>query len=287
MKDCVVIGKGPAGISAAVYLKRAGLDVVVVGKGYGALVKTDKIENYYGFVEPISGKDLVELGLKQAERIGIPIVTDEIISITKEENYIVQGLESKFEAKTVLFAMGKSRKGIKAKGFEEYKGRGISFCAVCDGFFYKGKKLAVIGSGDYAVAELGELTNFTKDITLFTNGSEITASNLPEGIKVVKEPITEIFGEQAVKGIRTKEQDYPVDGIFVAIGTAGATDFATKLGVYIDGDNIEVDEDFMTNLEGLYAAGDCVGGFLQISTAVADGANASKAMIKYIKSKKK
>lgn len=287
MKDCVVIGKGPAGISAAIYLKRAGLDVVVVGKGYGALEKTDKIENYYGFVEPISGKELVELGLKQAERIGVEIVTDEVVSITKEEDFIVKGIESNFEAKTVLLAMGKSRKGLKVKGFEEYRGRGISFCAVCDGFFYKGKKLAVIGNGDYAIAELEELLNFSKDITLFTHGSDVTAANIPQGVEVVKEPITEIFGEQTVKGIKTNDKEYAVDGIFVAIGTAGATDFANKLGVYTDGDNIEVDAEFMTNLEGLYAAGDCVGGFLQISTAVADGANASKSIIKYVKANKK
>lgn len=283
MRDAIVIGKGPAGISAAIYLKRAGIDVLVIGKGYGALENSDKIENYYGFEEPISGKELIEKGIKQAENLGIEVITDEVVSIEKYENFIVKTLDKSFEAKTVLLATGKSRVKIDIKGFEEFKGKGISFCAVCDGFFYRNKKVAVIGNGKYAANELSELMNFTKDIILFTNGQDLTTDNIPDDIDIVYDKISEIYGDDKIKGLIAGNTNFDVDGIFIALGTASASDFAMKMGVFTEKDSIIVDEDFMTNVEGFYAAGDAIGGFLQIAKAVSDGAHASKGMIKYIK----
>lgn len=283
MRDAIVIGKGPAGISAAIYLKRAGIDVLVIGKGYGALENSDKIENYYGFEEPISGKELIEKGIKQAENLGIEVITDEVVSIEKYENFIVKTLDKSFEAKTVLLATGKSRVKIDIKGFEKFKGKGISFCAVCDGFFYRNKKVAVIGNGKYAANELSELMNFTKDIILFTNGQDLTTDNFPDDIDIVYDKISEIYGDDKIKGLIAGNTNFDVDGIFIALGTASASDFAMKMGVFTEKDSIIVDEDFMTNVEGFYAAGDAIGGFLQIAKAVSDGAHASKGMIKYIK----
>lgn len=283
MRDAIVIGKGPAGISAAIYLKRAGIDVLVIGKGYGALENSDKIENYYGFENPISGKELIEKGIKQAENLGVEIITDEVVSVEKYENFIVKTLDKSFEAKTVLLATGKSRVKIDIKGFEEFKGKGISFCAVCDGFFYRNKKVAVIGNGKYAANELSELMNFTKDIILFTNGQDLTTDNIPDDIDIVYDKISEIYGDDKIKGLIAGNTNFDVDGIFIALGTASASDFAMKMGVFTEKDSIIVDEDFMTNVEGFYAAGDAIGGFLQIAKAVSDGAHASKGMIKYIK----
>jgi thioredoxin reductase (NADPH) len=283
MRDAIVIGKGPAGISAAIYLKRAGIDVLVIGKGYGALENSDKIENFYGFEEPISGKELIEKGIKQAENLGIEVITDEVVSIEKYENFIVKTLDKSFEAKTVLLATGKSRVKIDIKGFEKFKGKGISFCAVCDGFFYRNKKVAVIGNGKYAANELSELMNFTKDIILFTNGQDLTTDNIPDDIDIVYDKISEIYGDDKIKGLIAGNTNFDVDGIFIALGTASASDFAMKMGVFTEKDSIIVDEDFMTNVEGFYAAGDAIGGFLQIAKAVSDGAHASKGMIKYIK----
>lgn len=286
MKDVIVIGKGPAGISTAVYLKRAGLDVSVIGKGYGSLEKTEKIENYFGFETPIIGTELVDKGIKQAENIGIEVISDEVTSIEKYEDFIIKTVNNSYEAKAVLLATGKSRVSINIDGFEEYKGKGISFCAVCDGFFYKNKKLAVIGNGDYAAHELSDLLNFSKDITLFTNGLDLTTDKIPDGVKIVTEKITKFFGDEKIKGIATGDTNYEIDGVFVAIGTASASDFALKMGVFTEKDNIVVDENFMTNVDGLFAAGDAIGGFLQISKAVSDGAHASVSIIKYVKSKK-
>ena len=283
MNDVVIIGKGPSGVSAAIYLKRAGIDVVVIGKDLGSLNTEHTIENYYGFSEPIVGKDLIQMGIKQAQNIGIPVVEDEIVGISKEEEFKVVGVNREYTAKAVMLAMGKARKGLKINGFKEFQGKGISFCAVCDGFFYRGKNLAVIGSGDYAIAEMNELLNITDKVTLFTDGNKLEHEINSDKVKVIEGKISEIYGDSVVKGISIGEDKYDVDGIFVAIGTAGAVDFALKMGVYIEGDSIEIDQDYMTNIDGLFAGGDCIGGFLQVSKAVADGANASKSIIKYIK----
>lgn len=285
MADVIVIGKGPAGISAAVYMARAGLQVLCIGKGAGLLERAELIENYYGFREPISGKELLANGIAQAQRLGVNILSEEVISIDKEESFLVKTTEATHTAKAVLLATGKARQGVRIKGFEELRGKGLSFCATCDGFFYRGKRLAVIGSGDYAAEELAHLQSFTKDITLFTNGAPLTTTKLAEGISVIAEPITEILGVEndRVSGIATISARYDFDGIFVAIGTASAADFAAKIGVMLNGGDIAVDEGFMTNVEGLYAAGDCIGGYLQVSKAVGDGAVASRSIIQYVK----
>ena len=287
MKDAIIVGKGPAGISAAVYLKRAGLDVLVIGKDSGALSKKYVIENYYGFENPINGEELFKKGIAQAENLGIEVVSDEVTDIQMMDSFIVKTPKEEYNSKTVLLATGKSRQKLSVPGFDNFKGKGISFCAVCDGFFYKGKKVAVIGNGDYAIAEALELINFTKEVTIFTNSDESLALKIPDGVKVVSGKIDEIVGENVVSGIKIQDTVYSCDGIFIAIGTASASDFALKLGVFQKKDDIIVDEDYMTNVKGFFAAGDAIGGFLQVSTAVADGANASRGMIKFIKQKNK
>lgn len=283
MKDVIIIGKGPAGISAAIYLKRAGFEVTVLGNDLGALAKSEKIENYYGFEVPLSGEELINKGINQAKNLGIEVLSEEVVDITKEKDFIVTTTTNTYEAKAVLLATGKSRQKLNIEGFEEYKGKGISFCAVCDGFFYRGKTVAVIGNGDYAAAEAKELTNFAKEVIVFTNSDKLATEKLPDSIKVVNGKIDKIIGEETVTGIVVDGSTYNMNGIFVAIGTASANDFALKLGAFMDKDNIAIDENFMTNVEGLFAAGDCIGGFLQVATAVADGANASRGIMKYIK----
>ena len=162
MRDVIIIGKGPAGISAAIYLKRGNLDVLVVGKDKGSLQKAEAIENYFGFPEAISGSELLDRGVKQAERLGVEILTDEVVGIKQEETFILQTSNSELETRSILIATGMSRTGLKVKGFETLSGKGISFCAVCDGFFYKGKSLAVIGNGDYAASEMADLEHLPR-----------------------------------------------------------------------------------------------------------------------------
>ena len=287
--DAIIIGKGPAGISASLYLARAGYRVLVVGKDGGALERAEKIENYYGFPDPLTGAELVNRGIGQATRLGVTVVSDEVTGISLEDSLQVKTPRGEYRAKTVLLATGKSRISLKVPGFEEYRGRGISFCAICDGFFYRGKRLGIIGTGDYAAAEFNELLHFTKDLTLFTNGEPISSTNFPANMAVVTERILSFTGEGKLEAIVTDGIEggsvYSVDGFFVAIGTAGAADFAAKIGIEVKGTDIVVDGEHMTNVPGVFAAGDCIGGYLQVAKAVADGALAAKGMVAFLKKK--
>ncbi len=282
--DAIVIGKGPAGIQAAVYLARAGRSVLVIGKDRGALERAEKIENFFGYPEPVGGAEIVDRGIAQAERLGVRVLTAEVVGIGIGESFEVKTADAAYTARAVLLATGKARTSLKAEGFETYRGKGISFCAVCDGFFFRGKPLALVGSGDYAANELHELAHFTDDITVFTNGEKIPAGRFPDGYRVVEEKIARFVGGDRLSSIETESgETVSVDGCFVAVGTAGATDFAAKIGFETKGHDIVVDPEFRTNMPGLWAAGDCVGGYLQIAKAVSDGALAAKSMIAWLK----
>lgn len=282
--DAVIIGKGPAGIQAAVYLARAGQSVLVIGKDRGALERAEKIENFYGYPEPVSGSDIVDRGIAQAERLGVRVVTDEVVGIGIGDGYEVKTGSDLFGARSVLIATGKSRTKVKAPGFDDLRGKGISFCAVCDGFFFRGKPLALVGSGEYAAAELHELQQFSDKITVFTNGEKPEPGRFPEGVRIVENRITRFVGTERLTGIETESGiTVSVEGCFVAVGTAGAADFAAKIGFETKGHDIAVDGEYQTNMPGLWAAGDCVGGYLQIAKAVSDGALAAKSMIAWLK----
>lgn len=283
--DCLIMGKGPAGISASLYLQRAGLSTLVAGKDFGALEKAENIQNYYGFPGGISGKELAERGIEQAQELGAVVCSEEIVSIEQEsEGFFVRTNQKEYQAKSILLAAGKSRQSLPLKGFDRLTGHGISFCAVCDGFLYRGKRLALIGSGPYAAEEYSVLNRFTEQITVFSNGQPVTGE-FPQGLEIVSSPIEEAIGEQRVESLRAGNKEYPVDGIFVAIGTASASDFAVKLGLFTEQGNIVKNPDYSTALEGVFAAGDCVGGFLQVSTAVGEGALAAQSIIRYLKKK--
>ena len=283
MFDVLIVGGGPAGISAAVYLKRFRLDIVIIMKDYGTLAKTDHIENYYGFVEPITGTQLVENGINQAKRMGISIIEEEVLNIEYFDTFTVKTNKSEYLAKTVLLTTGASRSGLKVKGFNDYVGKGISYCAVCDGFIYRNKRIGVVGAGEFMLEEYEVLKNFTNELTVFTNGVPLSVDI--HGATLVSEPITAILGDEQIRQVKTSLATYDVDALFVAIGTPSASDFALRMGAFLKNNDIEVDESFMTNIPGLFAAGDCIGGFYQIAKAVSDGAHASVAINKYIRQK--
>jgi thioredoxin reductase (NADPH) len=282
--DVIILGHGPAGMSAAIYLARGGHTVLALGKGRGALERAELIENYYGFPEPVTGAELVDRGVAQAKRLGVEIVDGEAVSIGMEDSFVVKTTEAEYRARAILLATGKQRVTLNVPGFENLRGKGISFCATCDGFFYRGKKIAVVGTGDYAASELHELLAFTKDITLFTNGAKISSSRFPEGVIVIEEKIEAFDGAEKLSAIRTADGvSHAADGAFIALGTAGAADFAAKVGVEVNGSDIVIDRDCMTNLPGIFAAGDCTGGLLQVAKAVAEGAIAAKGINAFLK----
>lgn len=288
MYDSIIIGKGPAGISAGLYIKRAGMKVLIIGKDGGALAKTEKIDNFYGQEETMTGEELLLKGIRQAERLGIEVLTDEVIGVEYTGNFIVKTRNGEYQAKTLILATGTSRKKPQIKGIEEFEGRGISYCAVCDAFFYRNKEVSVLGSGDYAIEEAKVLLPVASNVTILTDGKQIVQnrSNDLEDLNINEKKVRELRGNQVVEEILFEDDStLKTNGVFVAIGTATSTDLARKLGVIINGNDIVVNENMQTNVPGLYACGDCTGGLLQIAKAVHEGAIAGLAVVKEIRKK--
>lgn len=285
--DCAIIGKGPAGLSAAIYIVRSGLEATVIGRDLGALSKADKIENYFGFEQPLSGSDLVSRGISQAKRLGAKIITAEVTGANWEEaGFRLSTSAGSIESKCLILTTGMPRQKPAIPGVKEYEGGGLGYCAICDGFFYRGKKVAVIGNGNYALQEAAELLPFAAEIHLLTNGRELEADNEPDSnYQVNLEKILEIEGDgQMVSGIRFEGGNFlALDGIFIAEGTASALNLANSLGVATAGNAIVTEADGSTNLPGVYAAGDCTGGLPQIAVAVGNGAAAGLAAARYLK----
>lgn len=277
--DVIVIGSGPAGISAAIYAKRRKLSVIVISKGKGALGKTEKIENYYGFSKGITGKELYQNGIKQAQNLGIEIVEDEVVSLEYIKHFEIETVNSHYLAKSVILATGTSRITPNIKGIKEFEGKGVSYCAICDAFFYKGKDVVVIGNGNYAISEMKQLEPVVNSVTILTNGEKMIENRDVE-VEVATEKIREFRGDTKIQEVEfennTKKQ---ISGVFIAIGTATANDLARKLGARVENNHIVVDNNMQTTVKGLYACGDCTGGLLQISKAVYEGAKAGLAVL--------
>lgn len=287
MYDVIIAGSGPAGLSAALYTSRANLKTLVIGKDRGALEKADKIENYFGMSEPISGCELVDNTKMQVQNLGAELAEDEIFHISWDGTFLVEGREKSYRAYAVLLATGTARRTLNLPGIQAFEGRGVSYCAICDAFFYRGRKVAVLGNEEYAIHELSQLLPVVESAVLLTNGLELKAS-VPEGVQVIETPLVSVDGTEQVEKVTFSDgSSLAVDGIFVALGSAGAAELARKIGAVTDGRNIQVNEEMETNIPGLYAAGDCTGGLLQISTAVGEGAKAAMSMIKFVHTQKK
>ena len=322
MYDIIIIGAGPAGISASLYAKRAGMNVLVLYHGTSELEKAHKIDNYYGFVDGISGKELFDNGIKQAQNLGVEVLEKEItniemnmsanvdVSAGQQVIYNVKAIDQTFEAKAVIIATGNKKVRPNIPGIVEFEGKGISYCAICDGFFYRNKNVAVIGNGEFALSEAEDLENVVNSITILTNGAVIGENegaseefvgnknkneNAIEGrvkagfekYKIDTRKIKQIVGEQKVKAIEFEDGDIlEIDGIFVAEGIAGGGSFAKKLGIITkgdNGDNLEVNENMETNIKGIFACGNLTGGLLQVNKAVYEGAKAGLQAVKFVK----
>jgi thioredoxin reductase (NADPH) len=288
--EVIIIGKGPSGISAALYTVRAGLKTLVIGSGSSALQKTDKIENYYGFENPISGRELLETGVKQAKRLGAVILDGEVTALEFDGSFTAKTVEGEYKAKVVLIATGQPPQRPNIPGVKQFEGKGVSYCTTCDGFFYKNKTVGVLGNGNYTVQEAMELEPFTKDITIYTNGQSVAFSgnyaSTAVKYKINTKRVVSLTGGDVLGKIELDDSSEKLDGLFVASGTASSVDFAVKLGVMVKDSAIVADAEQKTNLPGIFAAGDCTGGFKQVSVAVGEGAVAGKNIIEYIRSKK-
>lgn len=305
MENVIIIGAGPAGISAALYAARANLNPLVIENGAGALIKADKIENYYGLEAPISGEELYERGIAQAKALDVRIMTAQVLGISGYGSFSVQTAAGNFDAKTVILATGSRHKTPEIPGIRELEGKGVSYCAICDAFFYRGKEVAVLGNGDFALHEAETLSHVASGVTIYTDGKEpefsrthsipvntlriqsIKGKNFVEGLMLEPE---EPSDDKPSKGKKKKAEPVlaPADGVFVALGTAGSTEIARQMGAELtEKGNIRINENMESTIPGLYAAGDCTGGLLQVAKAVYEGAQAALSAGKYIRQKGK
>lgn len=229
---------------------------------------------------------MLETGEEQAKRLGAQIYTDEVLKIEYNQYFKVVTKNSEYVGKVIILATGIGRKNVNIKGIKQYEGKGISYCAVCDGFFYRNKNVAVIGNGDYALNEVKELMPIVNSVSILTNGKKIVENrDLNLKVDIVEKQIKEFRGTEVIENIVFEDDTImDISGVFVAEGIATSTDLARKLGIILDEKgNIIVNEKMETNVPNIYACGDCTGGLLQISKAVYEGSKAGIEIIKKLR----
>jgi len=299
MYDLIIIGSGPAGLSAAIYGKRAGLDVLVLEKNYmsgGQVLNTYEVDNYLG-LPGINGFDMGMQFREHADKLGVEHAEGEVIGIEDGRVKKVITTDKEYEAYAVILAMGASHAHLNVPGEVELTGRGVSYCATCDGAFYRGKTVAVVGGGDVALEDAVYLARFCEKVYLIHRRDEFRGAKILqkqvealENIEVLySHTVEEICGEETVSKLVIKDvksgetKDLAVEGIFIAVGIVPATNW---LPDWIEKDEkgyVVATEEGETSITGIYAAGDIrTKALRQIITAVADGANAAVRAGQYV-----
>lgn len=303
MIDVCIIGAGPAGMTAALYALRGGLKVAVIEQGVpgGQLLKTEMIENYPGFSGGVSAFELANNMYAQISVLpGFTQVTDTARKVRKTaEGFSVEISTGTVEARSVVIATGGNPRLLEIPGEKEYSGKGVSYCAICDGFFFKDKRVAVIGGGNTALEDALYLSKIAKEVYLVHRrdsfrGSKILADKLMEheNLHLVLDSVpVEIKGEVKVRELVVKNtatgavSSIDLDGVFVAIGQNMNSDFVREIVAIDDSNHIIVDEKLETVIPGLFACGDVIAKTLrQVSTAVGDGAVAGQMAYEYVSS---
>lgn len=303
--DVIIIGAGPGGLSAGLYSGRSRLKTLIVEKekAGGQIVTTNEVENYPGSIENASGPTLIERMVQQVDEFGVERVIDNIVEVNlKDKVKVVKGEKNEYKAKSVIIATGAVPRAIGVPGEEEFTGKGVSYCATCDGAFFTDLEVYVVGGGDAAVEEAIYLTKFARKVTIIHRRDELRAVKSIQEKAFKNEKIDfmwdsvvkEIKGEgvvdsMVVENTKTGEQkevlaneDDGMFGIFVFIGYLPATDIF-KGQVDMEGGYIPTDDEMRTNLDGVFAAGDCrVKTVRQVVTAAGDGAIAAIQAEKYI-----
>lgn len=296
--DVIIIGSGPAGLSAAVYAKRAGLSALVIEKEYrgtGQIAESDQVDNYLGLAR-INGYDLGEAFLTHAEGLGVQFQEGTAVSFQKKEDgwsvHLDQG--QTLDARAVIYCAGAAHRHLGVDGEEEFAGKGVSYCAVCDGAFYRGKETAVIGGGDTALGDALYLSDLCDKVYLIHRreqfrGAESFVQQLreKENVEILTSAVpSKIVGEQTVTALELKDgRSIPVHGAFVAVGMQPQTEPLRGVVELDDGGYVIADETGVTSADGFFVAGDVrTKALRQVVTAVSDGANAAVSALEYIRS---
>lgn len=301
--DVIMIGAGPASLSAAIYTTREDIDTLLFERGAigGLAAVTDWVDNYPGFTDGLQGLQLAENLRKQAERFGAVIELGEVTKLTDEGTYKrLETTSGPMLARAVLIATGSDYKKINIPGEKEYYARGVHYCATCDGAFYRDKRLVVVGGGNSAVQEAMFLTKFASHIDLLVRGDKFRASEiLQHEIEKYTDKITihfntttdEIIGQdnKVVKVIGTdkttgKKVEFPTDGVFIFVGLKPNTEFLKDSSIELDEIGlIKTNAHLETSMPGVFAAGDVrSGATMQIATAAGEGASAALYMREYL-----
>jgi len=292
--DVAIIGCGPAGLQAAIHAASKKAKVVVFGKPRKSSLYKAHVANYCCYEEPISGKEILEAGRKQAESFDAEFVEEDIIETKNENNLFSLVTESgaSLTSMTLIICMGVSRKKLGVKGEKRLVGRGVSYCVDCDANFFKGMDVAVVGNESAAVTGALTLLSYASTVQLICRKLMVIDTlydRLRESqVKVVEDTwVKEVIGTDEVEGVLLKNGDtLNVKGVFVELGAKGALELAANLGVVFDAEtfsSIETNKKLETNIPGLYAAGDIVGQPWQIAKAVGEGCVAGIEAAEYAK----
>ncbi|AFM41862.1 thioredoxin-disulfide reductase [Desulfosporosinus acidiphilus SJ4] len=298
--DVIIVGAGPAGLTAGIYASRGGLKTAIVELAMpgGQAASTDKIENYPGFPEGVNGYELMNAFHQQALSFGVEFVYEEVKGLDlKETVKKIHTDSSVLEAKALIIAAGSKPRLLNVPGEEFFKGRGVSYCATCDGAFFRGKKVVVVGGGDSAIEEGLYLTKFAEEVILIHRregfrASQIIVDRAKENSKIRFElnyVVEEILGSDHVEGVRVRNaldstrKEIKADGVFIYVGTSPNVQFIDSEIKTDERGYIYTNQFLQTNIEGVYAAGDIrTTPLRQVSTAVGDGALAAVEVEKYL-----
>jgi len=301
--DIIVIGAGPAGLTAGMYTSWLGLRTIILDAqtSGGKATEAARVENFPGFPEGVRGLDLVEKMEKQATNLGAVIKpNEEIIDLSLfSEVKRATSRNATYESSALIIATGTQRKKLNVAGEEKFLGRGVSYCAICDGPLFKRARIAIVGHGNEALNDALFLADIADQVIIVTqdgksenSGALLDRLDKKRNVDIIEGKVTSITGNQAVKAIRViasqGESEEKVNGVFIALGGVLMTSVVRKAGIVVDGNGcIMVDRFQRTNIEGVYAAGDCTCGGMQIVTAAGEGAMAAMKASAFIKMKKR
>jgi thioredoxin reductase (NADPH) len=297
--EAIIIGGGPAGLTAGCYTSRAGLKSLLVERGIvgGQIINATLVENYPGFPQGISGAELGSLMHQQAVKYGLEVVNAEVTGISQGQPYSISTTEGDFEATAIIIAAGSEYRKLGVSGEERLVGHGISYCATCDGFFFRDREVAVVGGGDTAITDALELTRHAKKVYIIHRRDQLRAGYILQQ-RALAEPklefiwttvVEEILGEKLVSGLKLRNVKtgqnsiLKVTGVFVAVGLVPNSQHFSNIVDLDDTGYIVTDETMATSASGIFAAGDIRRNSpRQVAAAVGDGAIAAISAFKYV-----